>query len=180
MKTRAVSTASRGDRRTILRGSRYLVLGAALAGAPLTGCKLLKRPAPAPTVDAVKLEARMGQLADSLRLLAQTQELLTIRVDSLGDTLAVVVSRRGGGGGGGARRAKAAAEEGEKEAAAEAAAGDTVSAEAERQKVIFANYKVLKDQGFGGDTIHMFLAKKYGVDSTTVEAIKQRGEEEGW
>jgi hypothetical protein len=147
----------------------------------VAGCKLLKRPPPAPAVDTGKLEARIGQLSDSLLMVTQAQEMLTLRIDSLSDTLAVVASRRGGGGGGGARRtAKAADEEGEKEAAEAAAAGDTVSAEAERQKVIFANYRVLKDQGFEGDTIHTFLAKKYGVDSTTVEVIKQRGEQEGW
>lgn len=154
-----------------------VVLAVALAGAALGGYKLLMKP-PAPAADSAKLEARIGQLADSLRLVAQTQEMLSTRVDSLGDTLAVVASRRGGGGGGAQRAAKAAAEEREEEAAAVAA--DTLPADVERMKVIFANYKVLRDQGFEGDTIQTFLAKKYGVDSTTVEAIKQRGEEEGW
>jgi hypothetical protein len=174
-----MGAASRGDRRMIFRASRHVVLGAVLAGALLSGCKLLKRPAPAPAADTAKLEAQIGQLADSLRLLAQAQELLTMRIDSLGDTLAIVASRRGGGGGGGgARKAKAAPEE--SEMGASAVAGDTVAAEVERQKVIYANYKLLKDEDFEGDTIHTFLAKKYGVDSTTVEAIRQRGEQEGW
>jgi hypothetical protein len=156
-----------------------VALAAALMGMTGSGCKLLKKKASPPAVDAAKLEARLGQLSDSLQLVAQTQEMLSLRVDSLGDTLAIVASRRGGGGGGdGMRRSESAAEA--SETAQSVGAGDTIAADVARQKVIYANYKMLQGQAFAGDTVHSFLAKKYGVDSTTVEAIKQRGEEEGW
>jgi hypothetical protein len=39
---------------------------------------------------------------------------------------------------------------------------------------------MLQQQGFQGDTIPTFLSHKYGVDSSAVEAIVRRGQQEGW
>jgi hypothetical protein len=159
------------------RAGKRVVVVAALAGALVGGCR--KKAPPAPVVEPAGLETRVGQLADSLRLLGEAQRDLALRVDSL-EALqsqranvaarSPSTSRRRADSSGGAGAAGEAS----------TAGSDTLSLELDRQKVIFANYEMLQRQGFQGDTIPAFLTRKYGVDSSTVEAIRQRGEEQGW
>ena len=148
----------------------------ALVGSLLPGCKKKPAPAPPPPSETASLEARVVQLADSLNVLGDAYHQLATRVDSLEAVQAQILATRGrstsrrrsdsGGGAGGGAAAKAAA--------------DSIAIDLDRQKMIFANYEVLRRQGFQGDTIPSFLSHKYGVDSSTVEAIAQRGQQEGW
>jgi hypothetical protein len=149
-----------------------VVVVAGVAGT-LFVCKKKPPPAPAAQNNTAKVEARVDELAESVRSLEDANLALTLRVDSLESVQSQLQARSrprrrsdSGEGGGGAARA--------------AASSDSIAIDLDRQKLIFTNYKTLQREGFQGDTIPTYLSRKYGLDTSTVEAIARRGQQEGW